>query len=130
MTLSLLKKFGPLALIIAVFAIGYVRIGVLKEKVQNRDILIAGLTERNELYSEALQDREDRIKQQNDSITLLAARSEQGRTVYLQGYAKAEKSAQSHYDNAAEILALQSEFTDELAECRASKLLLQKELLP
>lgn len=73
--------------------------------------------------------RDGFIQQQNVSIQNLAAARQEGRVIYLQDYARADAQAQSHNDRATELLGLQAEFTDELAECRAAKVLLQKELV-
>lgn len=67
---------------------------------------------------------------QNDAIQSLADRRNEGRTIYLRDYARADAAAVTHDNHAAELLALQTEFTDELSECRAATALLQKELLP
>lgn len=69
------------------------------------------------------------IELQNAAIASLSERREEGRVIYLQDYARADTRAQSHDQRAAQLMALQSEFTDELAECRAAKTLLQQELV-
>lgn len=122
-------KLGVAALALAGGTYSYIRIDTLKSAVHSRDIKIEGLEERNELYVDALDDREKRIADQNQSIIKLAQAGQAGRTIYLQDYARADQQAQSHDDHAAELLAIQGQFTDELAECRAAKTLLQEELI-
>lgn len=68
------------------------------------------------------------VSNQNDAIKALAERREAGRTVYLQDYARADERAKRFDLRASELLAQQTEFTDELAECRTTKSLLEQEL--
>lgn len=68
------------------------------------------------------------VADQNAAIQSLADRREEGRVVYLQDYARADQSAKSFDTRASELLAKQETFTDELAECHATKTLLEQEL--
>lgn len=69
------------------------------------------------------------IARQNDGIRALAAQRGEDREVYIRNYAAADERARNRDARAASILALPNEQIDELAQCRASRLLLEQELV-
>lgn len=72
--------------------------------------------------------RDSLIATQNAGIAALAAQRGEDRIVYLQNYAKADERAKDNDARSAQLLADQRTFTDELAQCRASRLLLEEDL--
>lgn len=75
-----------------------------------------------------LKGRDALIAQQNAAVERIAKVRQEDRVIYLQNYAQADERASRHDDRAAQIMALPNEQLDELAQCRASRLLLEEEL--
>lgn len=113
------------ALTVAAGVYGYIQNG----RADRATTLAESRLETVKSQSALIRQRDILIASQNDGIAKLAAAATAGREVYLTTYAKADERARDHDDHAAELLALQGRFTDELAECRAAKTLLKKELV-
>lgn len=125
MLLRLLGRYWPFMVTVVVALFGLWQMN--RADVYQR--LSSAQAESISTLKSTIASRDGLIQQQNTSIQNLAASRQEGRVIYLQDYARADTKAQSHNDRAAELLGLQAEFTDELAECRAAKVLLQKELV-
>lgn len=68
------------------------------------------------------------IAEQSNAVDALKTAAEKGRTVYLTTYAKADERAKDADVRAAELLALTTTQTDELAQCRAARILMEQEI--
>lgn len=99
-----------------------------RDRANDAEALAASRAETIAFQTEVITGYALAVADQNAAIQSLADRREEGRVVYLQDYARADQSAKSFDARASELLAKQETFTDELAECRATKTLLEQEL--
>lgn len=76
-----------------------------------------------------LKTRDDLIAQQNAGILAISGQRAEDRVIYLKNYAAADERAKDDDARASAILALPNEHIDELAQCRASRALLEQELV-
>jgi hypothetical protein len=101
-----------------------------KDRADDAEALAGSRAETIQFQTSVITDYAASIEAQNEAIKGLSARREEGRVIYLQDYARADERAKSFDIRASELLAKQETFTDELAECRATKALLEQELQP
>lgn len=99
-----------------------------KDRADDAEALAASRQETIGFQSSIITSYATAVENQNTAIRNLAARREEGRVIYLQDYARADERAKSFDLRASELLAQQTTFTDELAECRATKALLEQEM--
>lgn len=104
------------------------RLGNAQELAASRAETIDTLEDRVRSDAGLIQQRDLLIQQQNASIAAISAQRQEDRTVYLQGYARADERARDNDERAQQIMALPNEQLDELASCRASRILLEDEL--
>jgi hypothetical protein len=104
------------------------RVGSLQERIGQQATAITKLESQNFELEGLNMNYRMVIAEQNNAVEALKTAAEKGRTVYLTTYAKADERAKDHDSHAAELLALTNTQTDELAQCRASQLLIEKEL--
>lgn len=100
------------------------------ERANDAEALAASRAETIAFQNATITGYADLADKQNKAIKGLAERREEGRVIYLQDYARADQSAKAFDLRAEQLLAQQETFTDELAECRATKTLLEQELRP
>ncbi|MGH6746405.1 hypothetical protein [Novosphingobium sp.] len=79
-------------------------------------------------YATALDQRDEAIKRQSASIDALKAAADAGRVEYDKRLAVAKQAAGAEKDKATSLLALSAP-EGELAQCRAARDLLEKELV-
>lgn len=99
-----------------------------KDRADAAEALAASRAETIAFQSATITGYADLADKQSKAIKGLAGRREEGRVIYLQDYARADQSAKAFDLRANQLLAQQETFTDELAECRATKALLEQEL--
>lgn len=101
-----------------------------RDRANDAEALASSRAETIQFQTGVITDYAASIEAQNEAIKGLADRREEGRVIYLQDYARADERAKSFDLRASELLSQQTEFTDELAECRATKTLLEQEMTP
>jgi uncharacterized protein HemX len=127
---------GPLMLLLAALSaaggvFGYIqtqRLETARTLAESRQQTINGLQDRVRSDAQLIAQRDALIDRQNAGIQAIQSQRQEDRVVYLQGYARADERAARHDDRAEQIMALPNEQLDELASCRASKILLEQEL--
>jgi len=124
MIARLLGRYWPFLIIAALVAFGLYQ----RDRANDAETLAASRAQTITSQENALQGFGEAIASQNQSIEALAERRTKGRTIYLQDYARADQRATAKDDRAAQLLGLQSQFADELAECRAARTLLEQEM--
>lgn len=140
MWLSLSKVVGwrwlphVLVVLLAVVALGGVRIALsqrddARRLAEARQQAIEVLQQRVRSYAQLIAQRDALIDKQNAGIDALAKAARQNREIYARLYAAADQRAQRHDDRAAQILQLPDVYVDELAQCRAARVLLEQELV-
>jgi len=128
------RFFVPgLILLLTALAIGGMKLAfdqrdAARALAESRQQTIAQLEERVRSDARLIAQRDELIAKQNAGIDALAAAAQQNREVYIRQYAAADQRAQRHDDRAAQLMALPDEHLDELAQCRASRILLEEEL--
>jgi uncharacterized protein HemX len=75
-----------------------------------------------------LQQRDTLIAAQNKGIEAISKVRAEDRVVYIKQYAAADQRAKGNDARADQLVSMQSNFTDELAQCRAARTLLEGEL--
>jgi len=122
---------GALTLATGAFAgLQTYRLGNTQELSEARGKAVETLEARVRMDASLMAQRDALIEAQNDGILAISAQRQEDRVVYLQGYARADERARDHDTRAQQIMALPSAQLDELASCRASKILLEEELTP
>lgn len=129
--LKLALKIGPWIAIAFLAAGLWSSIGI--GKVKDREI--AGLKSGNAFametlasYAMGLDQRDEAIERQSASIDALRAAAAADRTAYNKRLAAARQEASVEHDKAISLLALSAP-EGELAQCRAARDLLEKELV-
>lgn len=126
MIVRLLGQYWPFLVIALLAGLGYWQFN----RANDAEALAASRQETIGFQSSIITSYATAIENQNTAIRDLAERREEGRVIYLQDYARADQSAKAFDLRANQLLAQKETFTDELAECRATKALLEQELLP
>jgi hypothetical protein len=127
---------GPLMIALAVAAIASSlfswiqtsRLDAAVELAESRQREIVGLAQRIASDQMLIAQRDSLIDKQNAGVRAIQAQRAEDRTVYIRQYAAADERARDNDQRAAQIMALPNEQLDELAQCRASKILLEQEL--
>lgn len=95
----------------------------------SRQQTITGLEQRVTADAGLIKQRDELIAQQNAGIAAISAQRQQTREIYIRQFAAADQAATSQDQRAREIMSLPNQQLDELASCRASRILLQDELV-
>jgi ABC-type hemin transport system substrate-binding protein len=127
---------GPILLVLAALTlVGGGAFGVQTYRLHNSQNLVAsqkqtiGSLNSRILEKDALAESYKlTIAQQNASIDAISKVRSEDRVIYLKQYGAADQAAKGDDARADQLLGLQNTFTDELAQCRASKLLLEQEV--
>jgi hypothetical protein len=121
----LLALFGGLLITLGITAHN---LGNAREKIDEQTLTISGQKLAIDLAKTQLAQRDTLIAKQNAAVDAISKVRAEDRTIYVKQYAAADERAKGDDDRGDQLLSLQSEFTDELAQCRASKLLLEQEV--
>lgn len=129
--LKLALKFGPwiaigilsILLWTAHTAIGH-RDATIKQRTQERDFAVETVTN----YSRVLDQSNKAIRLQNERLQSIVKERAEERRVYEAKLVRARADAKVNYDAAASLLDLQAP-EGELAQCRAARDLLERELV-
>lgn len=92
-------------------------------------VAVKAQTETISQLQSTVQGRDALIAQQNAGIIAISGQRAEDRVIYLKNYAAADERAKDDDDRASAILALPNQHIDELAQCRASRALLEQELV-
>ncbi|MBF7012530.1 hypothetical protein QUC32_23055 [Novosphingobium resinovorum] len=129
--LKLALKIGPW-IAIALLSVGLwssINAGKAKDiEIEAQAAGISLLTEATTYYAAAVDQRDEAIKRQSASIDALRAAADADRTAYNQRLAAARQEASVEAGKATSLLALTAP-EGELAQCRAARDLLEKELV-
>lgn len=124
-------KFGPwiacvllMAALWAVYTKSAARQDTIENLQENLDFHASTLSN----YTTALDQRDEAIKRQSASIDALKAAADAERVEYDKRLAAAQQAAGAEKDKAASLLALSAP-EGELAQCRAARDLLEKDLV-
>ena len=124
MILRYLGQYWPYLAIVAICVAGW----YYRERALDAEALAEArqqvITEKNNQIDQF----KSSITNQNEAIIALAERSEEGRVVYLQDYARADEQAKSNDSSAEYYLGLSRQFEGELIECRAAQELIEQEI--
>lgn len=99
-----------------------------RKLAESRQQTITQLEGRIRSDADLIKQRDTLIAAQNAGIEAISKQRQEDRVVYLRQYAAADERARDHDDRAAQIMALPNDQIDELAQCRASRILLEQEL--
>jgi len=125
--LALPRWLGPVALALLLLA-GIVTLKLAGNKIDDLKATVAAQETTIGSQRTLLADRDALIASQNAGIEALAQAASADREVYIRQYEAASTHATRHDDRAAQIMALPNDQLDELAQCRASRILLEEEL--
>jgi len=99
-----------------------------RKLAESRQQTITQLEGRIRSDADLIKQRDTLIAAQNAGIEAISKQRAEDRVIYLKQYAAADERARDHDDRAAQIMALPNDQIDELAQCRASRTLLEQEL--
>lgn len=113
----------------AVLLIQTYRANTAEALAESRLETINGLNDRVRSDAALIDARDGLIKEQNAGIAALSAQRQETREVYIRQFAAADERASANDRRAEQIMALPADHLDELASCRASRILLEGELI-
>ena len=130
-TLPNILKFGPYLIIAILGGLLFIQTERLETKGTQLDTVQSAFADTRatlDEYVKGVRDRDEIIETQNASILAIKATSDANRDAYRAELSKAAALSGAYQRSADELLKLQSP-DGELAQCRAARDLLEKELV-